>query len=151
MPVVTKRCSNGVPTMAKNHITAEEREEIAWLHAQKVSKLQIARLLRRNPTTITREFKRNGRTHCFSGRRSYCPIAAQRLCEERRHKPRTKKMQRPEIRDYVDQRIKKQYWSPDQISGRMEFDFPDDPQRRISHQTIYRHIDQCDNPRGYRQ
>src|SRR4051794_18031624 len=115
MPVVTKRCSNGAPTMARNHITAEERDEIAWLHAQKVSKLQIARLLGRNPTTITREFKRNGTTHCFSGLRSYCPIAAQQLCEQRRHKPRMKKMQRPEIRRYVDERIQEKYWSPHQV------------------------------------
>ena len=151
MPVVNERCSNGVPTMAWNHLTAEERDEIARLHAQKVPKRQIAKRLGRDETTITREFQRNTTTHRFSGRREYCPIAAQRMSEQRRHQPRTKKMQRPEIREYVDERIKKQYWSPDQVAGRMKIDFSDDLRRRISHETIYRHINECDNPRPYQQ
>jgi IS30 family transposase len=29
------------------------------------------------------------------------------------------------------------YWSPQQISGRLKVDFPDDPAMRISHQAIY--------------
>lgn len=137
--------------MATVHVTAEERDEIARLHAQKVSKRQIARLIGRDPTTITREFKRNSTTHRYSGRREYCPIAAQQLCEQRRHKPRKKKMEQQEIREYVDERIKEKYWSPDQVHGRMEIDFPDNPRMRISHETIYRHINQCDHPRAYRQ
>src|SRR5262249_42178477 len=34
-----------------------------------------------------------------------------------------------------------QYWSPEQIAGRLCLDFPDDPKRLISHQTIYMWID----------
>lgn len=137
--------------MANDHLKPEERDDIASWHAQGVPKRQIAKLLGRAETTITREFQRNSVTLRFSGRRKYCAIAAQRLCEARRHKPRTKKMQRPEIRDYVDERIKQRYWSPDQVSGRMKVDFPEDPRRRISPQTIYRFIDESDNPRPYRQ
>lgn len=146
MPVVTKRCSNGAPTMAKNHLMPGERVEIWRLYKQGVPKLQIAKLLGRSESTITREFQRNSITRRFSGRREYCPIAAQRMSDARRHQPRTKKMDRPEIRDYVCERIKK-CWSPDEVAGRMKVDFSDNPRLRISHETIYRSIRTSDHPR----
>jgi IS30 family transposase len=136
--------------MANRHLTPEERDEVSRLYCQGVSKQQIAKRLGRAMTTITREFKRNSITHRFSGRREYCAISAQRLSEERRHQPRIKKMQRPEIRGYVEEHLE-QYWSPDQIAGRMKVDFSDDPRRRISHETIYRFIREHDHPRRWQR
>lgn len=132
--------------MAKKHLTPEEGVDKARLHQQKVSKQEIARLLRRSKSTITREFKRNSIKRRFSGRWQYCPIAAQRLADARRHQPRKKKMDRPEIRDYVCERIKK-CWSPDEVAGRMKVDFPNDSHLRISHETIYQSIRTSDHPR----
>jgi len=136
--------------MAKKHITPEERVEISRLFRQRVPKRRIAKLLGRSESTITREFQRNSITRRFSGRREYCPIAAQRLCDERRHRPRQKKMDRPEVRAYVCQRIKK-CWSPDEVAARMKVDFPDNSRFRVSHQTIYRSIHVSDHPRRYEQ
>lgn len=136
--------------MAKKHLTPEERVEISRLFKQGVAKLRIAALLGRAESTITREFQRNSVKRRFSGRREYCPIAAQQKCDARRHKRRTKKMDRPEIRAYVCQRIKK-CWSPDEVAERMKVDFPDNPRLRISHQTIYRSIRTSDNPRPLEQ
>jgi IS30 family transposase len=31
-------------------------------------------------------------------------------------------------------------WSPEQIANRLEFDFPDDESRRISHEAIYQSL-----------
>jgi IS30 family transposase len=42
----------------------------------------------------------------------------------------------PEMRRYVQQRLR-QYWSPDEIAGRSQWDFPRDRSRQVSHQTIY--------------
>ncbi|WP_141108330.1 helix-turn-helix domain-containing protein, partial [Enterococcus sp. 3H8_DIV0648] len=41
------------------HLTIFEREEIAKLHAQGYTIREIARQLRRNPSTISREMNRN--------------------------------------------------------------------------------------------
>lgn len=136
--------------MVKNHLTPEERVEISRLDKQRVSKRQIAKLLGRAESTITREFQRNSIRHRFSGRREYCPIAAQRLSDGRRHQCRTKKMDRPEIQAYVCERIKK-CWSPDEVAGRMKVDFPDNPRLRISHETIYRGIRASVHPRPLQQ
>jgi IS30 family transposase len=136
--------------MAVKHLTPAEREELSRLLWAGVAKSRAAKLLGRDSTTITRELKRNSVTHRFSSRREYCPISAQQLCEERRHKPRTKKMQRPEVREYVEDRLE-QRWSPDQISHRMKLDFASNPQQRISPQTIYTWIDEHDHPRRWRQ
>jgi len=132
------------------HLTPMEREELSLLLHSGHSKAEIARRLKRPPTTIFRELKRNRFTYRFSGKRTYCAVTAQQLADQRRHEPRTKKMQRPEIRDYVQQHLQ-QYGSPDQIAGRMRVDFPDDPPRRISHQTIYPWINHHDHRRRWRQ
>lgn len=132
--------------MAKKHLTPEERVEISRLFKARIPKRQIAKLLGRAESTITREFQRNTIMRRFSGRREYCPIAAQHQTEQRLHQPRPKKMDRPEIREYVCERIRK-YWSPDEVAGRMKVDFPDNPSLRISHETIYRAIRGCDHPR----
>jgi IS30 family transposase len=136
--------------MAKKHLTPEERVEISRLQKHRVPKCQIAKLLGRAESTITREFQRNSVKRQFSGRREYCPIKAQQLSDARRHQRRTKKMDRPEIRTYVCQRIKK-CWSPDEVAERMKVDFPDNPRLRISHQTIYRSIRTSDHPRPLQQ
>ena len=31
-------------------------------------------------------------------------------------------------------------WSPQQISARLPVDYPDDPEMRVSHETIYRSL-----------
>ena len=45
-------------------------------------------------------------------------------------------MERPEVASYVRQRLR-QRWSPDEIAGRSRDDFPRDPRRHVSRQTIY--------------
>ena len=67
---------------------------------------------------------------------------AQRLADERRQRcRRSRKMSNPRMNQYVIRGLQ-QYWSPDQISGRARRDFPKQPGRQISHQTIYNWIAQ---------
>ena len=131
------------------HFTALEREQLsAWLQ-MKVSKAEIARRLDRDESTIFRELKRNSLRRCYGNRPSYSAIAAQQLSEQRKHQRRTRKLQRPEIRRYVERHLRR-YWSPDEIAGRLRHDFPDQPQLRVSPQAIYQWLASHDHARRLR-
>jgi IS30 family transposase len=113
------------------HLTLEEREIIA--HEQRAGKMQtqIADRLGRSKSTISRELRRN------RSRNGYWAVAADRKARRRRsERPWVAKMQRPEVRRYVRDRLRRR-WSPDQIAGRAHSDFPRDWRRWISPQTIY--------------
>ena len=128
------------------HFTALEREQLsAWLQ-MKVSKAEIARRLGRDESTIFRELKRNSARRCYGHRPSYSAMAAQQLSDQRKHQRRTRKLERPEIRRYVEQHLK-MYWSPDQISGRLQHDFADQPRLRVSPQAIYQWLRNHDHAR----
>jgi len=131
------------------HFTALEREQLSTWLQMKVSKAEIARRLGRDQSTIFRELKRNSARRCYGHRPSYSAMAAQQLSEQRKHQRRTHKLQRPEIRRYVEHHLQ-QYWSPDQIAGRMRHDFRDQPQLRVSPQAIYLWLASHDHARRFR-
>jgi IS30 family transposase len=120
------------------HLTAEEREVISkMLHAGS-TQAAIAKELKRDPSTIYRERRRNG----LGG--TYVAVKAQAFAV-RRHREaraRSRKLNRPELREYVYAKLKL-YWSPEQVSGRLRVDFPFDRLMRISRQTIYSHLASC--------
>jgi IS30 family transposase len=92
---------------------------------------EIAKRLGRVDSTISRELQRN------RSRNGYWAVAAHEKAQARRsQRPRVCKLQRPEVRRYVQQRLR-QCWSPDQIAQRSRDDFPGDRRRQLSHQTIY--------------
>ena len=114
-----------------NHLTLEEREVIAHMHRAGKMQTQIADRLGRSKSTISRELRRN------RSRNGYWTVAAQRKAQRRRsERPWTAKMQRPEVRRYVVERLRWR-WSPDQTAGRSRSDFPDDRRRQVSPPTIY--------------
>lgn len=113
------------------HLTPEEREVIARMHSVGQKQVEIARQLARDASTISRELRRNG------SRNGYWAVAAQKKAEaRRRQRPRMCKLQRPETRRYVQEKLRL-CWSPDEIAGRSRDDFPGDRARQVSHQTIY--------------
>jgi IS30 family transposase len=114
-----------------SHLTLEEREIMCHMHRAGKMQVQIANRLGRSKSTISRELRRN------RSRNGYWAVAAQRKAERRRsERPWVAKMERPEVRRYVQQRLRWR-WSPDTIAGRSRGDFPSDRRRHISHQTIY--------------
>ena len=118
-----------------SHLTPEEREIIAHMHRNGAMQSEIAKKIKRSKSTISRELRRN------RSRNGYWAVAAQKKAETRRsQRPWTAKMERPEIGRYVRQRLR-EYWSPDQIAGRLWKEFPRERRRRISHQTIYAWIE----------
>jgi transposase, IS30 family len=113
-----------------HHLTLEEREVIARMHSHGCQQAKIARRLGRAESTISRELQRN------RSRNGYWAVAAQKKADRRRCRPRIGKLQRPEVRRYVGQRLR-QCWSPDQVAARSRQDFPTDRGQQVSHETIY--------------
>jgi IS30 family transposase len=120
--------------MAK-HLNFEERQFLYRLKKKGTPKAEIARLMGRHRSTVSRELKRN------TGGRGYRPKQAQRLAEQRRLACRRGwKLDDPEVHGYVREKLEK-LWSPDQIAGHVRRDFPRRPARWLSRQTIYNWID----------
>jgi transposase len=97
-------------------LTESDRAVLAELLKLKVSKREIARRLGKHHSTIYRELARN------TGPVGYVYQEAQQRTEVRRRLGRrNRKMDDPQVRKYVCRRLK-QYWSPDQIAGRLELE-----------------------------
>ena len=153
--------------MTGRYLSFSEREDIAIWRAQKLGVREIARRLRRSPSTISRELRRNASTRTL--RLDYKASTAQWHAERRARRPKVAKMATNErLRDYVQERLSGvtrtpdgrlvgppgprwngkgkphradrrwvKAWSPEQISKRLRVDFPDDESMRISHEAIY--------------
>lgn len=118
-----------------SHLTLQERKFLYRLNKRGRTKAEIAELMGRHRSTICRELRRN------SGQRGYRPKQAQRLAKERRQAcRRAHKLDDPEVYQYVRERMEMR-WSPDQIAERSRLDFPRQPSRWLSDQTIYNWID----------
>lgn len=119
---------------AKDHLSVDDREEISRGIAAGLSANAIACELGRSPSTISREIARNG------GRDSYRAVDADQRAWSQALRPKTTKLAQNDVlrRDVVDGLEKK--WSPEQISGRLALEHPDDPDRRISYESIYRAV-----------
>jgi len=119
-----------------SHFTFYEREMLYRLLKANRSKSEIAKLMGRDRGTIYREIGRN------TGGRGYRPKQAQRKAEERRLRCRREpKMNDPKLKSSVTRLLKKA-WSPDQIARRLRREFPRNPEKHVSHQTIYTWIAQ---------
>lgn len=94
------------------HLSAEERDRIAEMHARHEGVSAIAAAIGRNKSTVSREIARNGR----NGR--YGAIAAQSRSDARRKacRPR-KRLSDPALAAEVRRRIVDDRRSPEQIDG----------------------------------
>ena len=114
------------------HITVEQRYQIQALHIAGNNQSEIAGILERSKSVISREFKRN---RLDNGK--YKPEIAQAFYQHRRKRCRkNSKWLNPELKAYVEEQLREDK-SPEQISGIMRTE-----QRSctISHEAIYRHV-----------
>jgi len=119
---------------AEGHLSLDEREEISRGIAAKLSANAIASQLGRSPSTISREIARNG------GRDTYRAVDADQAAWHEALRPKnTKLAKNPQLRHDVVEGLAKK-WSPEQISGRLALQHPHDPDRQISHESIYRAV-----------
>jgi IS30 family transposase len=112
----------------------DEREEISRGIAAGRSMRQIAQGLRRSPSTVSREIRRNG------GCSVYRAAKANTRAWERALRPKPCRLARhAELRWRVAQKLALQ-WSPEQVSGWLKQQFPADQGMQISHEAIYRSL-----------
>ena len=118
--------------MSYNHVTEDERYEMGDLKHEGFSQNDIAILLGRSPSTISREFRRN------KGCRGWRPGQANHLAQDRLIVRGTSNVSRVSdvAWDYAAQHLREDQWSPEQISGRIELE----GKGNISHETIYQKI-----------
>jgi IS30 family transposase len=116
-------------------LTFSEREEIALARARGQGVRQIARSLGRSASTISRELARN-----VEGAKSYRATTAHALAYERASRPKAAKLATNLVlRAKVEKDLEKKY-SPEQITGRLRVEFPDDPEMQVSPETIYQSL-----------
>src|SRR3954467_495078 len=147
-----------------------EREEIALLRAEGCGVREIARWMGRSPSTISRELRRNAATRggrldyrasvaqWHAEQRAKRPKPAKMAVNERLREYVQERLagevQRPDGapvaaplvawkgRRHGPRKDRRwgRAWRPEQISGRLPLDFPDDPAMRISHEAIYQSL-----------
>src|SRR3954466_10393043 len=173
-PVASRwfRHAGGMPPLSLaeptgRYLSFHEREDLALLKAKGLGVRAIARELKRDPGTVSRELRRNAATR--GGRIEYRATVAQWKAQTAARRPKPAKLaSNPRLQEYVQTRLSGQLqrpdgtvaagpstiwkglnkphradrrwataWSPEQISRRLVVDFPDDADMRISHEAIY--------------
>lgn len=153
--------------LSGRYLSFADREEIAIGRAQGHGVREIARRLGRDPSTISRELRRNAATR--SGGLEYRATTAQWHADRSARRPKRSKLAgNPALQHYVQDRLAGLVvapngtmvlgpvvtwkgrrhgprqdrrwgtaWSPEQIARRLPVDHPDDEAMRISHEAIY--------------
>ena len=119
---------------AERALSLTEREEISrWLSMRR-SLRSIARHLGRSASTISREVQRNGGTDRYRAAQS------DHSAWDRARRPKLCKLAcRPFLRRTVSRLLQRQ-WSPEQIAGWLKRTHPAEPEKQVSHETIYRSL-----------
>lgn len=121
-------------TRSRLALTFAEREEISRGVACGETATQMARRLERAPSTIGRELSRHG------GRRAYRASRADQRAWSNAARPKPCKLAaNSALRVVVAARLSED-WSPQQTSGWLVNEYPDDGTMRISHEAIYRSL-----------
>jgi len=117
--------------LSYTHFTRGEREYLQELLEKKKGIREIARIMGRCPSSVSREIKRN------RSKKGYHPWRAQILTITRRRKNRRKLVQGSQEWNYIVEKLQL-YWSPEEICGRWELEHGAKPDFSIS--LIYRYI-----------
>ncbi|MDB2369178.1 IS30 family transposase [Octadecabacter sp.] len=111
-----------------------EREEISRGLVAQQSFRFIARNLKRSPSTISREVRRNG------GRQAYRAARSDQRAWDCASRPKSCKLSFNDPLCQLIARKLRRKWSPQQIAGWLKRKHPDEEQHRVSHETIYRSL-----------
>jgi IS30 family transposase len=129
--VALHRPAKREPRRSPLRLSLAEREEISRGLAAGEPVREIARRLRRAPSTVCREVAANG------GRGRYRACAADRRAVRLLRRPKPAKLARcPRLREAVESKLELR-WSPQQIAAWLRISYPDDPEMRVSHEAIY--------------
>ena len=115
-------------------LTLSEREHISRGIVAGDSIRSIAMSLRRSPSTVSREIKRNG------GRRRYRACRADQAAWERAKRPKPCKLVINRTLARLVAKKLRALWSPEQIAGWSKCAYPNDEGYQVSHETIYKSL-----------
>src|SRR5580700_1824403 len=115
-------------------LTLAEREDISRGIASGSSIREIARHVNRAASTVSREVVRHGGRPAYRAHDADCQAWVSAL----RPKCCLLAMNR-KLRDTVASKLILE-WSPEQISGWLKTEYPNDERMRVSHETIYRSL-----------
>ncbi len=116
-------------------LTLAEREDISRGIAGGSSLRQIAKGLQRAVSTVSREVM-----HRHGGRPQYRANAADQQAWESAVRPKPCLLAtHSELQQMVASKLM-QDWSPQQVSGWLKMEYPNDESLRVSHETIYRSL-----------
>lgn len=118
------------------HLGLDERRDLYRLMATGRSVRQIAGALRRHPSTIYRELKRNRHLDDEPLFRGYFPTAAQTMASGRRVRG-GKIARKPVLAVYIAERLSAA-WSPEQIAGYLRRHRG--IREAVCHETIYQYV-----------
>lgn len=115
-----------------NELTLYDRQKLQYWLRTKKSLRDIAVMVRKDHTVLSREIRRNG-----NDRKRYRADTAQALADKRRHQRRKGKLDKhPELKEFVIEQLKID-WSPETIAGFLK----KTPQSKtISYESIYHYI-----------
>ena len=119
---------------SRRALTLGEREDISRGIASGCSMRVMAQRLCRAPSTVSREVARHG------GRAQYRANTADQQAWESALRPKPCRLAtHSKLQELVASKLL-QDWSPQQISGWLKQQYPDDESLRVSHETIYRSL-----------
>lgn len=115
-------------------LSSSEREEISRGLSADLTLTEIADLIGRSTSTVSREVKRNG------GKSAYRANLADRRAWTQSKRPKKCLLALNEpLRWAVAEKLSLD-WSPEQVAGWLKRQFPDDKSMHVSHETIYRSL-----------
>lgn len=118
------------------HLDIFERETLSQLLLRGGSLTDIAKVMGRDKSTISREIS-NGKL----GRAGYRALTAQAFVEQRKHVARRPKkiLNNPLLEIEIHKYLRRK-WSPEQIANRLKKEYPNEPNMHISHEAIYTYL-----------
>lgn len=119
-----------------NELNLYDRERLQFWLRTKQSLREIAKIVRKDHTVLSREICRNG-----CDRKKYRADVAQQLADKRRHQGRRGKLDKcPELKEFVVDHLKSD-WSPEEIAGYLrEVSANETNGTTISHESIYKYV-----------
>jgi IS30 family transposase len=119
---------------ARRVLTLAEREDISRGIASGCSIRVVAQALHRAPSTVSREIARHG------GRTQYRASAADQQAWQSALRPKPCLLATHAALGQIVASKRMQDWSPQQVSGSLKMEYPNDESLRVSHETIYRSL-----------
>jgi transposase, IS30 family len=116
-------------------LTLADREIISREARSRESFADIAQMLGRSSSTVSREVRANANYPTL-----YRAVRAEERATEKKQRHRPRKLDAMSaLREYVFAKLREE-WSPEEIAKRIALEYPHDKAMRISHESIYQYL-----------